>query len=129
MKKFLTIAVTLTAFVAAPMLGFAACDFKPSSKVRLLANSFAAWKAVSEAMEECGNFEAELDSEFQNKQPDAFAANPALYQLGGVSNGSIEPMLAAGTIRPLDDLVAKYGKEFAAKSVGENQWPRLWQSR
>ncbi|MGA1484893.1 MAG: ABC transporter substrate-binding protein, partial [bacterium] len=110
MKKFLTIAATLTAFVAVPMIGFAACDFKPSSKVSLLANSFAAWKAVSEAMEECGNFEAELDSEFQNKQPDAFAANPALYQLGGVSNGSIEPMLAAGTIRPLDDLVAKYGK-------------------
>ncbi|MGA0887205.1 MAG: ABC transporter substrate-binding protein [bacterium] len=110
MKKFLTIAATLTAFVAVPMIGFAACDFKPSSKVSLLANSIAAWKAVSEAMGECGNFEAELDSEFQNKQPDAFAANPALYQLGGVSNGSIEPMLAAGTIRPLDDLVAKYGK-------------------
>ncbi|MDG2195885.1 MAG: extracellular solute-binding protein [SAR324 cluster bacterium] len=111
MKKFLTIAVTLTAFVAAPMLGFAACDFKPSSKVSLLANSFAAWKAVSDAMSECGNFEAELDAEFRKKQPDAFAANPSLYQLGGVSNGTIQPLLSAGTIRPLDDLVAKYGKD------------------
>ena len=37
MKKFLTIAVTLTAFVAAPMMGFATCDFKPSSKVSLIA--------------------------------------------------------------------------------------------
>jgi len=111
MKKFLTIAVTLTAFAAAPMLGFAACDFKPSSKVSLLANSFAAWKAVSDAMGECGNFEAELDAEFRKKQPDAFAANPALYQLGGVSNGTIQPLLSAGTIRPLDDLVAKYGKD------------------
>ena len=111
MKKFLTIAVTLTAFVAAPMLGFAACDFKPSSKVSLLANSFAAWKAVSDAMSECGNFEAELDAEFRKKQPDAFAVNPSLYQLGGVSNGTIQPLLSAGTIRPLDDLVAKYGKD------------------
>lgn len=111
MKKFLTIAVTLTAFAAAPMLGFAACDFKPSSKVSLLANSFAAWKAVSDAMGECGNFEAELDAEFRKKQPDAFAANPSLYQLGGVSNGTIQPLLSAGTIRPLDDLVAKYGKD------------------
>ena len=111
MKKFLTIAVTLTAFVAAPMLGFGACDFKPSSKVRLLANSFAAWKAVSDAMGECGNFEAELDAEFRKKQPDAFAANPSLYQLGGVSNGTIQPLLSAGTIRPMDDLVAKYGKD------------------
>ena len=111
MKKFLTIAVAMTAFVAAPMLGFAACDFKPSSKVSLLANSFAAWKAVSDAMGECGNFEAELDAEFRKKQPDAFAANPSLYQLGGVSNGTIQPLLSAGTIRPLDDLVAKYGKD------------------
>ena len=111
MKKFLTIAATLTAFVAVPMMGFAACDFKPSSKVSLLANSFAAWKAVSDAMSECGNFEAELDAEFRKKQPDAFAANPSLYQLGGVSNGTIQPLLSAGTIRPLDDLVAKYGKD------------------
>ena len=111
MKKFLTIAVTLTAFAAAPMLGFAACDFKPSSKVSLLANSFAAWKAVSDAMGECGNFEAELDAEFRKKQPDAFAANPSLYQLGGVSNGTIQRLLSAGTIRPLDELVAKYGKD------------------
>ncbi len=111
MKKFLTIAVTLSAFVAVPMIGFAACDFKPSSKVSLLANSFAAWKAVSDAMSECGNFKAELDAEFRKKQPDAFAANPSLYQLGGVSNGTIQPLLSAGTIRPLDDLVAKYGKD------------------
>ena len=111
MKKFLTIAVAMTAFAVAPMLGFAACDFKPSSKVSLLANSFAAWKAVSDAMGECGNFEAELDAEFRKKQPDAFAANPSLYQLGGVSNGTIQPLLSAGTIRPLDDLVAKYGKD------------------
>ena len=111
MKKFLTIAVTLSAFVAVPMIGFAACDFKPSSKVSLLANSFAAWKAVSDAMGECGNFEAELDAEFRKKQPDAFAANPSLYQLGGVSNGTIQPLLSAGTIRPLNDLVAKYGKD------------------
>ena len=111
MKKFLTIVVTLTAFVAAPMMSFSACDYRPSSKVSLLANSFAAWKAVSDAMGECGNFEAELDAEFRKKQPDAFAANPSLYQLGGVSNGTIQPLLSAGTIRPLDDLVAKYGKD------------------
>ncbi len=111
MKKFLTIVVTLTAFVAAPMMSFASCDYRPSSKVSLLANSFAAWKAVSDAMGECGNFEAELDAEFRKKQPDAFAANPSLYQLGGVSNGTIQPLLSAGTIRPLDDLVAKYGKD------------------
>ena len=110
MKKFLTIAATLTAFVAVPMIGFAACDFKPSSKVSLLANSFPAWKAVSEAMAECGNFEAELDKDARLKQPDALAANPALYQLAGVNNAVLQPLLSSGAIRPLDDLVAKYGQ-------------------
>lgn len=117
MKKFLTIALTLSTLATAPIIGFAKCEFKPTSKVSLLANSFAAWKAVSEAMGECGNFEAELDTEFRKKQPDAFAANPSLYQLGGVSNGTIQPLLSAGTIRPLDDLVAKYGKDLQTNQL------------
>jgi ABC-type glycerol-3-phosphate transport system substrate-binding protein len=117
MKKFLTIALALSTLAAAPIIGFAKCEFQPTSKVSLLANSFAAWKAVSEAMGECGNFEAELDTEFRKKQPDAFAANPSLYQLGGVSNGTIQPLLSAGTIRPLDDLVAKYGKDLQTNQL------------
>ena len=111
MKKFLIIASALTALFATSAVSFAACNFKPSSKLTLLANSYAAWKAVSDAMGECGNFEAELDAEFRKKQPDAFAANPSLYQLGGISNSTIQPLLSAGTIRALDDLVAKYGQD------------------
>jgi ABC-type glycerol-3-phosphate transport system substrate-binding protein len=61
-------------------------------------------------MAECGNFEAELDQEFRTKQPAAFAANPSLYEIGGVSNGTITPLLNEGTIRPLDDLIEKYGQ-------------------
>ena len=45
------------------------------------------------------------------KQPEAFAADPALYQIGGVSNATIVPLLNAGSIRPLDDLVEKYGQD------------------
>ena len=111
MKKFLIIASALTALFAGSAVSFAACNFTPSSKLTLLANSYAAWKAVSDAMGECGNFEAELDAEFRKKQPDAFAANPSLYQLGGISNSTIQPLLSAGTIRALDDLVAKYGQD------------------
>jgi ABC-type glycerol-3-phosphate transport system substrate-binding protein len=60
-------------------------------------------------MAECGNFTPELDQDFRKKQPDAFAAKPALYQIGGVANSTMVPLLDAGTIRPLDGLVAKYG--------------------
>ncbi|QUJ75443.1 extracellular solute-binding protein [Sulfitobacter albidus] len=89
---------------------FAACSYENETEVKMLSAGFEAWKAVTDAMAECGNFQAELDQEFRTKQPAAFEANPSLYHLGGVSNGTITPLLNAGTIRPLDDLVEKYGQ-------------------
>ncbi len=89
---------------------FAACAYENTVPLKSLTAGFEAWKAVTDAMAECGNFQAELDQEFRTKQPAAFEANPSLYQIGGVSNGTITPLLNAGTIRPLDDLVAKYGQ-------------------
>ena len=88
---------------------FAACSYENDVPIKSLSAGFEAWKAVTDAMAECGNFQAELDQEFRTKQPAAFAANPSLYHLGGVSNGTITPLVNAGTIRPLDDLVEKYG--------------------
>ncbi|MCY3879389.1 MAG: extracellular solute-binding protein [Rhodobacteraceae bacterium] len=85
------------------------CAFDNTVPLKSLTAGFEAWKAVTGAMSECGNVEAELDQEFRTKQPAAFAANPALYQIGGVSNGTFTPLYDAKTIRPLDDLVAKYG--------------------
>lgn len=89
---------------------YAACAFQNEVPVKSLSAGFEAWKSVTDAMAECGNVEAELDQEFRTKQPAAFEANPSLYHIGGVSNGTITPLLNAGTIRPLDDLVAKYGQ-------------------
>ena len=99
-----------TALSLTTALAHAGCAFENSVPVKMLSAGFEAWKAVSAAMAECGNFEAELDQEFRTKQPAAFAANPSLYQIGGVSNGTITPLYNESTIRPLDDLVAKYGE-------------------
>jgi ABC-type glycerol-3-phosphate transport system substrate-binding protein len=87
-----------------------ACAFENDVPVKSLTAGFEAWKAVTDAMAECGNVQAELDQEFRTKQPAAFEANPSLYHIGGVSNGTITPLINAGTIRPLDDLVEKYGQ-------------------
>ncbi|NNE52741.1 MAG: extracellular solute-binding protein [Sulfitobacter sp.] len=89
---------------------WSACAFENETEVKILSAGFEAWKAVTDAMAECGNVQAELDQEFRTKQPAAFEANPSLYHLGGVSNGTVTPLLNAGTIRPLDDLVEKYGQ-------------------
>lgn len=96
---------------------FAACSYKNEVPIKSLSAGFEAWKAVTDAMAECGNFQAELDQEFRTKQPAAFEANPSLYQIGGVSNGTITPLLNAGTIRPLDDLVAKYGQNLSPNQL------------
>ena len=91
----------------------AECAFENDTTIRSLSAGFEAWKAVTDAMAECGNVEAELDQEFREKQPAAFAADPSLYQIGGVSNGTVTPLLNEGTIRPLNDLVEKYGGNLA----------------
>jgi ABC-type glycerol-3-phosphate transport system substrate-binding protein len=97
-----------------------ACDFQNETEIRMLSAGFEAWKAVADAMAECGNVQAELDQEFRTKQPAAFAANPSLYHIGGVSNGTITPLINEGTIRPLDDLVEQYGQ-----NLSDNQLIRI----
>ena len=107
MLKRIALAGAISLFATSAWAG---CAFENQTPLKMLSAGFAAWKAVSGAMAECGNFEAELDQEFRQKQPAAFDANPALYQIGGVSNGTLVPLLNQGTIRPLDDLVAKHGQ-------------------
>jgi multiple sugar transport system substrate-binding protein len=109
MLKKLLAATALSLLLAEP--AGAACAFRNTVPVRTLTAAFESWKVVTAAMAECGNVQSELDQEFRRKQPDAFAANPALYHIGGVSNGTLVPLLNGGTIRPLDDLVAKYGQQ------------------
>jgi len=101
----------------AVMGGASACDFENTVPVKSLTAGFEAWKAVTDEMAKCGNFEAELDQEFRTKQPAAFAANPALYQIGGVANGTLVPLLNEGTIRPLDSLVEKHGQNLSPNQL------------
>lgn len=96
---------------------WADCAFENKVPLSSLTAGFEAWKAVTDAMAECGNFSAALDQEFREKQPEAFAANPSLYQIGGVANSTMIPLLNAGTIRPLDDLVAKYGQQLSPNQL------------
>ncbi len=99
---------------------WAGCAFENTVPLKSLSAGFQAWKAVTSAMAECGNVEAELDQEFRTKQPEAFAAEPSLYHIGGVANMTFSTLYNQGTIRPLDDLVAKYGQ-----NLKENQLIRV----
>ncbi|WP_166418734.1 ABC transporter substrate-binding protein [Cochlodiniinecator piscidefendens] len=96
---------------------FADCAYENTTPLTSLSAGFEAWKAVTDAMAECGNFTASLDQEFREKQPEAFAANPSLYQIGGVANATLIPLLNAGSIRPLDDLIATYGQNLTPNQM------------
>lgn len=112
--KTLMLASAVSLFATA---AYADCSYENEVSISSLSAGFEAWKSVTDAMAECGNFTAELDQEFRQKQPAAFAANPSLYQIGGVANGTITPLLNEGTIRPLDDLVEKYGENLAPNQL------------
>jgi multiple sugar transport system substrate-binding protein len=98
------------AFALMGSTAMATCAFENTVPLKSLTAGFEAWKSATTAMAECGNFTAELDQEFATKQAAAFGASPSLYHIGGVANETIVPLLNAGLIRPLDDLVAKYGQ-------------------
>lgn len=105
------------AMSAAASAGAAECAFENEVELRSLTAGFEAWKAVTDNMAECGNFEANLDQEFREKQPEAFAADPSLYHIGGVANSTMMPLLNAGTIRPLNDLVEEYGQQLTPNQL------------
>ncbi len=112
-KLALASALTLAATGGAS----AACAFKNEVPLKSLTAGFQAWKAVTNAMAECGNFKPELDQQFNTKQVEAFSTKPALYQIGGVATESIVPLLNNGLIRPLDELVAKYGQNLSPNQL------------
>ena len=111
MFKRTLLATALAASLAAlPGAAEAACAIKNTVPIKTLSASFDAWKAVTSAWAECGNVQSEMDMNFRTKQPTAFAANPSLYHIGGVANNTVVPLLNAGTVRPLDEYIAKYGQ-------------------
>jgi multiple sugar transport system substrate-binding protein len=93
------------------------CTYHNTTPLKSISAGFQAWKTLTDTMAECGNVTSELDQEFAKKLPAALAAKPALYQMAGVANDSIVAVLTAGTIRPLDDLVAKYGASLSPNQI------------
>ena len=112
-----TLLLAATVLVGAPAAARAACDVQNTVPVRVLAPSFPAWQAVTAAMKECGNVQVELDLQYKEKMPAALAAKPALYQVAGLAINSLVPLLNEGTVRPLDDLVAKYGQDLTPNQL------------
>jgi ABC-type glycerol-3-phosphate transport system substrate-binding protein len=86
-----------------------------AGSVRILSNDFDVLKVVADGAKECASDKvtvtANLTTQHKDLQVPALTINPAEYTVAMVANGSIAPLLSANLIRPLDDLIAKYGKD------------------
>ena len=84
-------------------------------RVAILSNDFEALRIVANGAKECATdavkVTANQTAQHKNLQVPALTSNPAEYTIAFVANNSIAPLLNAGLIRPLDDLVAKYGQD------------------
>ena len=93
---------------------FAGCGIDAGS-VRILSNDFQALNAVIAAAKECAGGGVDVTSNATTThaelQVPALSANPAEYTVKILANDSIVPLLNKGLLRPLDDLVAKYGQD------------------
>lgn len=92
---------------------YAECGIE-SGSVRILANDFPALHAVADAAAECSgdgvSVSSNLTAEHLSLQEPALQVNPAQYTAVAIANGSLVPLLNADLVRPLDDLIAKYGQ-------------------
>jgi multiple sugar transport system substrate-binding protein len=117
MKRFMGLVTSFLLLTAGTV--WAQCAELSTTPITSISAGFEAWKVVTDTMAACGNLTAELDQEFAQKQVAAMSANPSQYTIGGVANATLVPLVSDGLVRPLDDLVAKYGQNLAPNQLIE----------
>lgn len=113
-------ALTTASAVFAGTAAFAGCGIKAGS-VNFLGNDFPAIQDVVAGAKTCAGdgvtVSADLNKDYENLQVAALTANPAKYTVTHVTTSDVVPLLSAGLLRPLDDLVAKYGKDLQPQQL------------
>lgn len=115
MKLMLKTSVSLGVLCLTAGAAFADCGIEGAGSVRILSNDFEALRLIGTTAAECAaagvTVTSNATAEHKNLQVPALSINPAEYTVAVVANNSIVPLLNGDLIRPLDDLVAKYGQD------------------
>lgn len=118
MKGILGLAIAIGALTFNSSSSLAACGIDGGS-VRILSNDFPALRAVIDAAETCTGdgvtVSRNMTNEHEQLMVPALSANPAEYSSVFVATSSIQPLIANGLVRPLDDLIAQHGKTIEDK--------------
>lgn len=109
--------MALTAFLGTTALtgaAYADCGIT-AGRVSIIANDFPAIHTVANAAEACATDGVEvrsnLTADHEKLNVPGMTANPAEYTTAIISSSSIVPLMSAGLIRPLNDLVAAHGAD------------------
>ena len=106
----LALAGAIATFAAPIYADGHACDI--SGRVSIVGNEFPAIHAVADGAKACQGSEvkANLTADHQKINVAGMSGNPAEYTSAIIANSSIVALMNNDVIRPLDDLVAKYGE-------------------
>jgi multiple sugar transport system substrate-binding protein len=120
MKHILGATVSVAVLCLSGTAALADCGAS-AGNVSILSNDFDALRVLATAAEECASgtvkVTANQTKEHKNLQVPALSANPAQYTVAFVANNSIAPLLSGGLLRPLDDYIAKYGKDLQSNQL------------
>ena len=88
------------------------CGIANKGRVSIVGNEFPAIQSVAKKASECDNieFSSNLTADHQKINVDGMKANPPAFTTAIIANSSIVALMNEDVIRPLDDLVAKYGE-------------------
>lgn len=121
MKHLLGASVSLAVLCMTGGIALAADCGATTGKVAILSNDFEALRVLADAAKECATdsltVTANQTTEHKNLQVPALTVNPAQYSVAFVANNSISPLLSVDLVRPLDDLIAKYGQQLAPNQL------------
>ncbi len=123
MKPLLRTTTAIGVLLASIGIAQADCGI-PSGSVRLLSDDFTAMHTIAIRTQECASATVGVSknqtAEHKNIQVPALSADPATYTVALVPNNSLPPLLNDDLVRPLDDLVARYGQ-----NLQDNQLIRI----
>ena len=90
-----------------------------SGRVSIIGNEFPAIKSVAAKAGECANieFKSNLTADHQKLNVAGMQGNPAEYTSAVIANSSLVALMNEDVIRPLDDLIAKHGKDIPAQQL------------
>lgn len=114
MKHVKTLIVTAALTLMGVHSAQAGCGIA-AGNVNILGNDFPAIQAVVAGAKACAGdgvtVNANLTTEHEKLHSASLSANPARNTVSIIATSSVVPLLQDGLVRPLDDLVAKYGQE------------------